>query len=118
MKNNIYLVTTALILSICALNNEAFARSSVHHSTNVASNSNIAQSQPPAAESNTMWDKTKEVSSDVWDGTKKVGSDVWDGTKKVSSDLWDGTKKVGGDVSDAVSGSDSAATPASTPSAE
>ena len=54
----------------------------------------------------TVWDKTKDVTSDVWDGTKDVASDVWDGTKDVASDVWDGTKQVGSDIKDGVTGDD------------
>lgn len=63
---------------------------------------NAAEKPYKTAESEGLWDKTKNVVSDTWDGTKEVTGDVWDGTKKVTGDVWDGTKNVVGDIKDGV----------------
>ena len=68
------------------------------------SNNTKAQSLILLAESDGIWQDTKNVTADVWDGTKEVTSDVWDGAKKVTSDVWDGTKKVASDVKEGIDG--------------
>ena len=64
---------------------------------------NVYAAETPSASEPTVWDKTKDVSTDVWNGTKTVASDVWDGTKDVASDVWSGTKEVGSDIKNGLS---------------
>ncbi len=48
------------------------------------------------------WDKTKEVSSDAWEATKDGSAKAWDKTKEVSSDAWEATKDGAAKAKDAV----------------
>ncbi len=109
-----YMSSVMILLGVCVIAVDAFARSSVHHtgSNDISANDGVVHSTNTSNENPGIWDKTKEVTGDVWNGTKEVSSDVWDGTKRVTKDVWDGTKKVGSDVSDAVTGKDGAPTSA------
>lgn len=114
--NNLLLASSALC--ICFIATEATARTAAYHPNSVTAHTNVSaepMQTAPTPQSNGMWEKTKDVTSDVWDGTKEVTSDVWDGTKEVTSDVWDGAKKMGSDVREAVSGNNDA--PTTTPAA-
>ena len=60
-----------------------------------------------------LWNKNKEAahnatekSGSMWEATKDVTSDVWEKTKEVGSDAWNATKNFAGHVGDALTGQD------------
>ncbi len=65
---------------------------------NYSADRNPNYSSEREVEDESLWEKTKETSSDAWDKTKEMSSDAWDKTKEVSSDAWDKTKEVSSDA--------------------
>lgn len=65
------------------------------------------------SEDSALWRETKEAghraaekNGSMWESTKDVTSDVWEKTKEVGSDAWNATKNFAGHVGNALTGHD------------